>query len=123
MNAGVGLFLNTRILSNNSRVNLSEIGEGSRGLFCLTDRELCCTDALGPAGHRGLWRSSNGSDIIEYSSLTVYRSRGLSSMILNRRSGAVVPAGVYTCLIPDGANVLRTLSVLVNMDSKLYVYM
>jgi hypothetical protein len=40
----------------------------------------------------------------------IYFTRGFSSIHLNRKSSAVGPTGVYTCLIPDPGNTLRTLA-------------
>ena len=113
--AGVGLFFNGRLLSNNSIVLLDDIGEGSSALYCLTDRELCCSAAAGR--QRGLWLWPRGSAISETNS-DVYTSRGFSSIHLNRRSRERIPAGVYRCLLPDAGNVLRTISVTVVNNSK-----
>ena len=42
---------------------LSDIGEDSSGLFCLTDRTQCCSKAAAGEG-RGLWRFPNGSEVM-----------------------------------------------------------
>ena len=114
--AGVGLFFNGRLLSNNSMVFLGNIGEGSSALYCLTDRELCCSVEAGTRP-RGLWFSPSG-DVISDTNSDVYTSKGFSSIHLNRRSTAMIPAGVYRCLLPDSGNVLRTISVTVVANSK-----
>ena len=54
----LSFFLNGRLLPNNSIVLLGDIGEGSSGLYCLTDREQCCSTEA--RGNRGLWRSPDG---------------------------------------------------------------
>ena len=82
---------------------LSDIGEGSSALYCLTDRTACCSSAAG--GRHGAWRFPNGAVVIENQSADVYFTRGLSSLLLNRRSSAVGPTGVYTCLIPDAQDI------------------
>ena len=105
VDTGVGLYLNGSVLSNNSIVLLSEIREGNSALYCLTDRTACCSIAAG--GSRGAWRFPNGT-FIENNFPNIYRTRGFSSLFLNRRSSAVGPTGVYTCLIPDARNILRT---------------
>jgi hypothetical protein len=108
----VGFFLNGALLSNNSVVLLSDIGEGSSALYCLTERTLCCGANTGGAD-RGIWRFPNGTSVQENSAADIYWSRGFSFILLNRRSGAVGPTGVYTCLIPDAQDILRTLLIAV----------
>jgi hypothetical protein len=41
----------------------------------------------------------------------IYFTRGFSSLLLNRRSSAVGPTGVYRCQILDAENGTRTLSI------------
>ena len=85
---------------------LSDIGEGSGGLFCLTDRTQCCSTAAG-GERRGAWRFPNGNEISTTGA--IYRSRSYSSVILNKGSSAMEPTGVYMCVIPDKRNVVRNL--------------
>ena len=108
MNADVSFFLNGRLLPNNSIVAPGDVGEGSGALYCLTDRSQCCSREAG--GEFGVWRSPDGSDVSGSTTADVYLVRGFSSLLLNRRSSAVVPTGVYTCLIRDAVND-RTLSI------------
>ena len=81
---------------------LSDIGEGSNALFCLTDRTQCCTPEAGDA--RGSWRFPNGSILTrDDADLSFYAIRGYSSISLNRRSDAVVSTGIFICRLPDEA--------------------
>ena len=80
---------------------LSDIGEGSNALFCLTDRTQCCTTEAGDA--RGSWRFPNSSVTLDDADLSFYAIRGYSSIRLNRRSDAVAPTGIYICRLPDEA--------------------
>ena len=97
--AELGFFLNGEFLSNNSMVLLSNIGEGSDALFCLTNRTQCCTTEAGL--NRGGWRFPNDTSVIlNDASYHFYRIRGYSSVSLNRRSEAYGPTGTYTCRIP-----------------------
>ena len=82
-------------LPNNSRVLLSDIGEGSSALFCLTDREACCSFP-----NRGALEFPDGRRIGRSSSSGIYFGKGSSSIQLNRRSSATGPTGKFTCLIP-----------------------
>ena len=81
---------------------LSDIGEGSNALFCLTDRTYCCTTEAGDA--RGSWRFPNGSFVSrDDADLSFYSIRGYSSIRLNRRSDGVAPTGIYICRLPAEA--------------------
>ena len=81
---------------------LSDIGEGSNALFCLTDRTQCCTTEAGDV--RGSWRFPNGSLVNrDDANLDFFAIRGYSSIRLNRRSDAVAPTGIYICRLPDEA--------------------
>ena len=74
---------------------LSDIGEGSNALFCLTDRTQCCTTEAGL--NKGGWRFPNSDNV---DTEEFYRTRGHSSVLLNRRSNAMDPTGIFTCRIP-----------------------
>ena len=109
INTEIGFFLNGRVLPNNSIVSPGDIGEGSGALYCLTDRTQCCSTEAGE--ELGVWRSPGGSDVSGSTTADVYLVRGFSSLLLNRRSSAVGPTGVYTCAIPDIRNILKTLYI------------
>ena len=79
---------------------LSDIGEGSNALFCLTDRAQCCTTEAGL--NRGIWQFPNDTSVVRNdTSYHFYRIRGYSSVSLNRRSEALGPTGTFTCRIPN----------------------
>ena len=88
---------------------ISDIGEGSSALYCLTDREQCCSTETGAI--RGLWRLPDGNPV---TTANMYTVQGFSSIHLSRRSSAVGPTGVYTCEIPDADNILWTLSITIS---------
>ena len=79
---------------------LSDIGEGSNALFCLTNRTQCCTTEAGL--DRGGWRFPNSSavDIYTTDNQEFYRTRGYSSVYLNRRRNTLEPTGIFICRIP-----------------------
>ena len=90
---------------------LSDIGEGSSALFCLTDRTQCCSTTAGGERH-GAWRFPNGSEVIQGSmSGDIYYDRSYSSVILNRRNNTVGPTGIYACAIPSEADFLTALYI------------
>ena len=86
---------------------LGDIGEGSSALYCLTDREQCCSTAAG--ANRGLWRSPDGDVLVNGD---IYSSKGFSSIRLSRRSGTIGPTGLYRCLIPSSRDRDRASSTL-----------
>ena len=77
---------------------LSDIAEGSNALFCLTNRTQCCTTEAGL--DRGGWHFPNSSVANTTNNYKFYRTRGYSSVLLNRRSNAMEPTGIFTCRIP-----------------------
>jgi hypothetical protein len=109
--AEVGLFLNGALLSNNSVVLLSDIGEGTRALYCLTNRVQCCVHTEGGA-HGGIWRFPDGTNTREDRTAGIYFTRGFSSLLLSRRNSGIRPTGIYTCKIPDES---RNLLVMLNI--------
>jgi hypothetical protein len=117
--AELGFFLNGRFLSPGSMVSLSDIGEGSSALYCLTDRELCCTAEAGQT--RGAWRFPSAVSVWVDTAADIYFTRGFSSIHLNRQNGVMGPTGVYTCLIPDAgdsSSTSMTLTITVTSDGE-----
>ena len=109
--SGVGFFLNGQVLPNNSIALLSDIGEGSSALSCLTDRTQCCSTITG-GERRGVWIFPNGSEVVQESmGGDIYHDRSYNSVILSRRNDAVGPTGIYTCEIPDTGNTNRILHI------------
>ena len=104
--AEVGFFLRGTFLPNNSIVLLNDIGEGSSALFCLTDRVACCSGQH----HRGLWKYPNSS-LVRGSTGTIYRTRGSSSILLNRKSSATRPTGIFRCDIPNENGIIQNISI------------
>ena len=81
---------------------ISDIGEGTNALFCLTNRRNCCTAEAGDA--RGSWQFPNSSFVTrDDADLSFDAIRGYSSIHLNRRSDAVTPTGIFICRLPDEA--------------------
>ena len=74
---------------------LSDIGEGSEALFCLTPSPECCTNP-----NRGQWRSPSDSAFPTSTSSNIYFSRGNSFLSLNRMSDVTEPTGIFLCRIP-----------------------
>ena len=75
---------------------LSDIGEGSNALFCLTDRTQCCDNPS-----VGGWKFPNGSFVTSRSDSAINNINSFSSIRLNREGDVVGPTGIFTCNIPD----------------------
>ena len=90
-------------------VTLTEIGEDRAALFCLTDRAACCRgrDIGAGASGSGVWLLPGGSPVIASLKAVAgmfYRSRSASAVLLHRDSATLGPSGVFTCNIPDSAD-------------------
>ena len=117
IHAELGFFLNGTLLPNNSIVLLNDIGKEGSALYCLTDRENCCTGKIGM--RPGLWKFPNGSNVSNDKYTDIYIRRGSSSIRLNRERNIMAPTGVYKCLMPNsGATILETLLIGIYSDSQ-----
>ena len=85
----------------NSAISITSISESTPtsggGLVCRTDRDDCCI--LGPGRKReGDWIYPDGVTPVQNSG-DIYRTRGVSTVILNRRNDATRPTGLYCCKV------------------------
>ena len=115
----VGFFLRGVLYPNNSVVSLTDIGEGYNALHCLTNLTTCCRGADG--GSAGEWfLPGKTSPVVDISSVdnmeSFTRSKGPSAVLLNRRTGAMGPTGLFTCQVPDGSGTNRTLYIGVDLS-------
>ena len=104
----VWFSLNGATYQNNSLVTLEDISEANDALLCLTDLTACCRPLYwGPVGN---WFFPNGTKVPGPGELwDVYRTRGQSVVLLNRRRGGVT--GIYSCVVPDAMNVSQTIYI------------
>ena len=110
--AGLGFNLKGELYSNNSIVNITDIGSGTDALYCFTNRSDCCRRKDG--GTNGEWFFPNSSAVEKgglTSSLDFSRNRLLSAVLLNRRNNAVGPTGLYLCEVLDAWNVNQLIYV------------
>ena len=112
---GVYFSIQSREVSNNSYLLITDIGEGDCGaLFCFTDNTLCCSDTRTGLGQ---WFYPNGSLIgTKSDGQNFYVDRGPSVIRLNRRNNATSISGQFCCKVPDAASV--SISVCVNVVGK-----
>ena len=110
---GIGLTLNNVQYTNNSVVNITDIGTGSAALRCTTTRIGCCFSGPPPGTH---WYFPNGSQVDRFSTLPYYRSRTDSyrsppgTVLLHRNTGATT-TGVFRCVIRDPNGMFQSLYV------------
>ena len=113
----VGFFLGKDedvLYPNNSVVSLTDIGESYNALHCLTNLTTCCKGSDPMSMSRmGQWILSDGS-VPSGDGTDFYIRRGPSAVLLNRKTSAVGPTGLFTCQVPDGSGMERTLYIGVN---------
>ena len=107
---GIGLTLNNVQYTNNSVVNITDIGTDSAALICTTTRPTCCLSTDG--SH---WYFPDGSTV-QRTGTTYYRTRtvtvisGTGTVRLHRNPGATT-TGIFRCDIPDASGDLQSLYV------------
>lgn len=101
--ADVGILFNGQLLLNNSIVTRNEIREGSKHLFCITNRIGCCKNDetegwILPSGNS----ASNSED-----SALLQQQHDNQSIRLDLVGEAQPSSGVYLCNITDVNNELQ----------------
>ena len=106
--AGIGLTLNNVSYTNNSVVNITDIGTGSAALICTTTYRPCCLSA----NQETQWYLPNGTQLSNANTQPYYRTRSRSPGVvyLNRNPGATT-TGVFHCDIPDASGDLQSIYV------------
>ena len=102
-------------------VSLTDIGEGYKfnALHCLTNLTTCCRGRDG--GSAGEWfLPGQTSPVVGVNASNAgiesfTRGRGPSAVLLNHRTGTG-PTGLYTCQVPDGSGMERTLYIGVDLS-------
>ena len=117
--SGVYLALRGVHITNNSNINIRNIGQTSDNpngaLQCITDHLSCCNQ-MNPQ-RRGEWYLPNGALVQGTTSTTAfYRNRGDNGEVfLSRPSGVESPTGLFCCEVPDATNTNQTLCVNIGM--------
>ena len=112
---GIGLTLNNVQYTNNSVVNITDIGTGSAALRCTTTLNPGCCFSFPPPGTH--WYFPNGTQVDRINTLPYYRSRidgQLSpepgTVLLHRNPGATT-TGVFHCDILDANRIFQSIYV------------
>ena len=102
------------VVTNNSELSLSTIGEGVSALSCHTELTTCCRDQDSPTGEAlGDWVGPDGSSLPETSDNGFYVTREMSSVSLNLVEGSSVSAGSYCCQVPRSGGGISTHCIMV----------
>ena len=113
---GIGLTLNNVQYTNNSVVNITDIGTGSAALLCTTTYYPCCFSGPPPGTH---WYFPNGSRVENANTLPYYRTRidgypqftsEPGTVLLHRNPGATT-TGVFRCEIRDAIGAFQSIYV------------
>ena len=114
---GIELTLNSVQYTNNSVVNITDIGTDSAALLCTTTYYPCCFSGPPPGNH---WYYPNGSRIENTNTLPYYRTRiDGKPTFTPRRPGTVLlhrnpvgaTTGIFRCEILDGSGDFKTIYV------------
>lgn len=91
------MLLKGQYYSNNSIINVNDIGTASEALFCFTKEHQCCRSQDNfIAGHRD-WYFPGGLVVVNNKTTnSIYGTRGPRSVILHR-DNVVSPTGIYRC--------------------------
>ena len=109
LQADVYFTHNSRILSNNSELALTDIGEGADALVCKTSLTNCCAT---PPNRFGEFYYPSGALVsINSRGEDFYRNRGDQVIRLNRREGVTSPSGRFRCEIPDARGVVQNVFI------------
>jgi len=115
---GIGLTLNSVQYTNNSVVNITDIGTDSAALICTTTYIACCYSGPPPGTH---WYLPNGSRVDRFNTLPYYRSRtdgqrfpiGSSpgGTVLLHRNPEGTTTGIFHCEILDATGAFQSIYV------------
>ena len=92
--AVIPLSMGSTILTNNSALAVTDIGEGTSALTCHTELTTCCREQDNPSGGAlGEWIGPDSNQISTNSTDRFYVTRQQSSISLNRGGSSTVELG------------------------------
>ena len=110
----VGILLRGNLHGNNSVVTLTDIGEGSKSLLCITNKINCC-QRMGTLEVQGNWYYPGNETTVPSNGTRgqsgFYRNRDLSRIRLHRRDEIISPTGLFRCTIPDSSDQDQTIFI------------
>ncbi len=98
-----------------SFIDYTKIGTQNDALNCVTPYIECC--GIGSSQIRGLrWNFPNGKIINKnHSTLNIFRTRGPSSIMLQRTNNVSMPTGYYKCQILNSTGQLTRLHIYLDL--------
>ena len=90
---------------NNTVVLITDIGEDTNALLCVTDRSDCCSSP------NGEFYYPDNTAVGFSNTNPLYRNRGPQVVRLNRRTNTLSPTGVYRCEIPDSSGRMQNIYI------------
>ena len=111
---GITLTLNNVSYTNNSVVNITDIGNGSAALLCTTTFKPCCFSGPPPGTH---WYFPNGTRVDRFNTLPYYRSRidehmsPVPGTVLLHRNPEGTTTGIFRCEIRDATGAFQSIYV------------
>ena len=102
--------------TNNSVVNITDIGTGSSALRCTTTFKPCCFSGPPPGTH---WYFPNGTRVDRFNTLPYYRSRidghprftSEPGTVLLHRNSEGTTTGIFRCEIRDASGAFQSIYV------------
>ena len=105
---------NGEVLNNtNASVAISDIGEGSASILCITDKNDCCRSPHGTTVGEWYFPNNESAVGIKGGGGSFYRDRGASVVCLHRRHNATMPTGLFCCVVPDANGTNQRICVMV----------
>ena len=108
-------------LSNNSDINITDIGVGDASVHCVTDKSDCCRrgDGGAPRGLGEWYFPNNGSAVgiggDDGQGGSFYRDRGEGVVHLHRRHNVMMPTGPFCCVVPDASGMDQRMCIIATM--------
>lgn len=112
--AGLRVMLNGLQVASSGDVVITDIGENTDALLCMTDQTDCCNV---PSNKRGEWRFPDNSLVRN----NFFRTRATQLVLLNRRNNALGPLGTYCCEVDTIAD--PNARICVNIGSLLTTFL
>jgi hypothetical protein len=107
---GVGLILKGTRITNNSYVDVDDIGENGDALLCTTNNTNCCNKPMGEWYFPGSNNMTVGIKGNPPNNNEFYRNRGSGPGVVRlhrRRSSSKSKRGRFRCEVPDADNKMQ----------------
>ena len=112
------MSLNGKNITNNSYVDVHDIGINQTALLCNTDKTNCCGE---PPNRAGKWYFPSGTEVKTRGGFQdeFYRDRGRQVVRLHHRIGTFTERGLFRCEVPDADDIMQSITINIGMISML----